>query len=105
MGISFYLLLSSMVEISILELPTIIGIIAFSGVTGLIAFFAPAGIGVREGLLIFFLSKYYPLEIATVLALLQRIWALATDVLLSIFIIIYKVVRINKNNKMISKSH
>jgi uncharacterized membrane protein YbhN (UPF0104 family) len=47
---------------------------------GLLAPFAPAGIGVREGALTYLLSFFIPLPIATVIALLTRPWLLAIEI-------------------------
>lgn len=91
MGFSFFVLVSSYTDVSISNLPIIAGISIFSGVMGLIAIFAPAGIGVREGLIILLLSKIYPVEVATVIAVLQRIWVLAADGGLFLWVIGYRL--------------
>jgi hypothetical protein len=38
-------------------------------------------LGVREGLLIYYLSNYFPLPVATLVALLSRLWMTAAEVL------------------------
>ena len=49
-------------------------------VAGYVAFFAPAGVGVREAAIIGFLTPVMSLEAATVLAVIARIWTTAVEV-------------------------
>jgi uncharacterized membrane protein YbhN (UPF0104 family) len=41
---------------------------------GLIAVFAPMGLGVREGILVYFLSYLMPSAVAVVISILTRLW-------------------------------
>lgn len=59
-----------------LMLSSIAGIIA-----GFFALFAPAGVGVREGVTIGLLVPYMPIEHAMLLAIVARLWQVISDVL------------------------
>jgi uncharacterized membrane protein YbhN (UPF0104 family) len=50
------------------------GALAFANLLGLIAIFAPGGLGVREGILVYFLSYVMPGPVAVVLSVLSRLW-------------------------------
>ena len=57
---------------------------AFSGamVLGFLAVIVPGGLGVREGVLAFLLSNSMPLPVATLVALLYRLWFTLVEVVL-----------------------
>lgn len=73
-GIILFLFISAFHPMSIIHLPALIGIWALSGVTACLIFFVPAGLGIKEVTLALLLSRYLPLPIATVIALLLRVW-------------------------------
>lgn len=73
-GSAFFLLTKSVAEIDIKLLPLFIGFFASSYVVGYIALFAPGGLGVREGVLAYMLSYYVPLPVASLIAVVSRIW-------------------------------
>lgn len=79
MGAAFYCLARG----TGLAVPFWVGASAFAGAyfIGYVSWFAPAGIGVREGFLVAFLSPLLGLENSIVLAALQRVWITATEVL------------------------
>lgn len=52
----------------------------FAGAVGMLAVFAPSGIGVREGVLIVLLTQMFPVETTLALAVLGRVWSMAVDV-------------------------
>jgi hypothetical protein len=57
------------------------------GITiGFFAVFAPAGIGVREGMTAWMLSTYMPLADAVILTVLFRLWLLAVDALFVVIV-------------------
>jgi len=58
-----------------------------AGIIGLFAFFVPAGLGVREGVMVFMLSFLMPPAMAGIIALSSRIWLTFAEVFL--FGIIY----------------
>ncbi len=57
---------------------------ALAGVVGFLALFAPAGLGVREGMLISALAPAISLETATLLAILARVVCTVVEVLLGL---------------------
>jgi uncharacterized membrane protein YbhN (UPF0104 family) len=58
------------------------------GITiGFFAIFAPAGIGVREGLTAWVLSSYMPVADAVILTVLFRLWLLAVDALFVVIVV------------------
>jgi len=73
-GIAFYFLINSVTFITPSKIPIITGSFAISSTIGVMALFAPAGLGVREGILSLLLSNFFPLSLAILLSLLCRIW-------------------------------
>ncbi len=51
---------------------------------GFIAPFAPSGIGVTEGLLVFLLQRYFPLEVSVAIALLFRVLNISKEIVLGL---------------------
>jgi uncharacterized membrane protein YbhN (UPF0104 family) len=50
------------------------GALAISSTLGLIAIFAPSGLGVREGALVYLLSFMMATPVAVIISILTRIW-------------------------------
>ena len=73
-GIGFYLFVQSVFSVSPSHILFLTGALAFSSTLGLIALFAPSGLGVREGVLVYLLSYLMPGSIAVVISVLTRIW-------------------------------
>lgn len=73
-GVGFYLFVSSVYPVSLQYVLFLTGALAISTTLGLIALFAPGGLGVREGALVYLLSWIMPSPVAVVLALLTRLW-------------------------------
>lgn len=63
----------------------IIGVYCFAYVIGFFVPFAPAGIGVREGVLTFVLTPFIDADVAIVLAAVNRIIYFAIEILLALF--------------------
>jgi uncharacterized membrane protein YbhN (UPF0104 family) len=63
------------------DLIFIIGAFNLAGVIGIIAIFAPSGLGVREGVLLLLLSLIMPKELALVVVVASRLWSALVDVL------------------------
>ena len=68
-----------MEPISVLVLPVVIAASAASLIIGLFAVFAPAGLGVREGVGAAILSQIVPLETAVVACVLWRFTQVIMD--------------------------
>lgn len=59
----------------------IVGTFNLAGALGMIAVFAPSGIGVRDGVQLILLSAIFPKEIALAITIFSRLWSAAVDVL------------------------
>jgi len=73
-GIGFYLFVESVIPVSSNYILFLTGALAFSSTLGLIALFAPSGLGVREGALVYLLSFIMPGPVAVIISILTRIW-------------------------------
>ena len=73
-GIGFYFFIDAIYPIAFQHLLFITGSLAISSTIGLIALFAPGGLGVREGALAYLLSFLVPGSVAVILSVLTRIW-------------------------------
>jgi len=73
-GIGFYLFVDSIYPVSTKYILFLTGALAISTTLGLIAIFAPSGIGVREGALVYLLSLIMPSPVAVIISLLARLW-------------------------------
>lgn len=81
-GVGFYFLTSSVTSLPLAKMGEIIGIFSAAGITSIVAFFAPAGLGVREGVLVLSLSRFTPQSVAILVALFARLWMTVSEVLL-----------------------
>lgn len=73
-GAGFYLFIDSVFPVSSTHLLYLTGALAFSSTLGLMALFAPGGLGVREGVLVYLLSFVIPVPIAVIISFLTRLW-------------------------------
>ncbi|HUT35630.1 MAG TPA: lysylphosphatidylglycerol synthase domain-containing protein [Planctomycetota bacterium] len=73
MGLPFYLFVAAFHEMPAARVVDCTGILALALVVGLVALFAPAGIGFREGAIAALLSAYMPLPLAAAIALAFRV--------------------------------
>lgn len=96
-GTGFYYLVCSIYPIEFSQFLYAGGIFGLAVILGMISFFAPSGLGVREGILTLGLSVIMPKEYALIIALIARLWATAAE-LLFIFII-FVLHRIGKAGK------
>lgn len=79
-GIAFSIFIRSLTDYPLELWPVLTSIFAFSYILGFLSIFVPGGLGVREGLLVFYLSGYFPLPVATLIALLSRLWMTTAEV-------------------------
>jgi len=79
-GISTWLISRSVCLLDLSILPNIISITAFSGVMGLLVFFSPAGIGVRDGIFFITLGGVVGPENAALITVLLRVVQTLVDV-------------------------
>jgi uncharacterized membrane protein YbhN (UPF0104 family) len=73
-GIGFYLFVDSVYPVAPQYILFLTGALAISSTLGLIAIFAPSGLGVREGVLVYLLLFMMPPPIAVIISILTRIW-------------------------------
>jgi len=73
-GIGFYLFIDAFYPVAPQYILFLTGAMAISSTLGLIAIFAPSGLGVREGALVYLLSLMMATPIAVILSVLTRIW-------------------------------
>ncbi len=81
-GLGFYLLIVSITDYSVRYLPLAVGVYGLAAVLGMISVFAPAGLGVREGVIVAVLQTTMPVELAVAISIAARFWATAIDLLL-----------------------
>ena len=73
-GVGFYVFVDSVWNISFEHILLLTGALAISSTVGLLALFAPSGLGVREGVLVYLLSSIMPGSVAVILSILTRLW-------------------------------
>lgn len=71
---SVHFLVNSFYEISLSGALVVCGTLVVSVISGVLAFFVPAGLGVREGVGSYLLGLYMPSAVAIVIVLVMRIW-------------------------------
>ncbi len=81
-GLSYFLLARAVdATLSVSHLPFIIGTFNLAGAIGILAVFAPSGLGVREGVQLLLLPLVMPAELALVLTAVTRLWSTGVDLL------------------------
>jgi uncharacterized membrane protein YbhN (UPF0104 family) len=73
-GLGFYLFVDSMYPVALQSILFLTGALAISSTLGLIAIFAPSGLGVREGALVYLLSFMMSTPVAVIISILTRLW-------------------------------
>jgi hypothetical protein len=73
-GIGFYLFVDSIYPVFSKYILFLTGALACSSILGIVAIFAPSGLGVREGALVYFLSFIVATPVAVIISILTRIW-------------------------------
>jgi len=73
-GLGFFFMVNALYKLPLSNLPLMISTIALSYTIGFVTLFAPGGIGVREGIMVVFLSFIIPAPIAIVVSIIARIW-------------------------------
>jgi uncharacterized membrane protein YbhN (UPF0104 family) len=84
-GLAFLVFVKAMAQASFAMYPSFAGAFAFAVNIGFLALIVPGGIGVREGLLVVLLSSlfpaFFPVPVATLIALLARLWVTVAELL------------------------
>lgn len=81
-GVAFVIFINSIYPVAFSNYFFITGTTAGAGLIGMFAIFVPAGLGVREGVLVFTLSFVMPPALAGVIALTSRLWMTFAEVFL-----------------------
>jgi uncharacterized membrane protein YbhN (UPF0104 family) len=82
-GFAFYLILNSLSPVNFKYYIIITGVYGIAGLAGLAAFFAPSGIGVREGVIFLILPAFIPEPTVIVGAIAIRLITTVTELLLA----------------------
>jgi len=77
----YYWLLQAFHRTSVRDTLIFTGIYAISWLVGFVAFVSPSGLGVRDGVQAYLLSFFVPYPVAITIALVQRLWLTAGDLL------------------------
>ncbi len=73
-GVGFYFFVDSVSPVAPQYILFLTGALAISSTLGLVAIFAPGGLGVREGALVYLLSLMMATPTAVIVSILTRIW-------------------------------
>lgn len=82
-GLAFFLFAAALTPMEWRLLPVFAGIFVAAWVMGFVVMLAPQGLGVREGVMVFLLSFYLPVTVASVIAVAFRIWLSLRDLLVA----------------------
>ena len=96
-GIGFYLFIDSVYSVPAGSVLYLTGALAFSSILGLLALFAPGGLGVREGALVYLLSFTMPGSVAVVLSVLTRLWMTLIEI--GLIGVVYLVAQFRRHSK------
>ncbi len=81
-GWSFYFFINSFYPLPVENYFFITGAFAIAAIIGAVAVFAPAGLGVREGVVIFTLSIIFSTAVSSLISILSRLWMTLSEILL-----------------------
>ena len=84
-GIAFYFFVNGLCYVPLDNLLVLTGSLAVAGALGTLSFFAPSGLGVREGVLALLLSNSVVAPIAVLISLLARLWVTVGEALCALF--------------------
>jgi glycosyltransferase 2 family protein len=82
LGVAFCLFINSVFNVPAGHFMYVVGLLALASFSGLISIFTPAGLGVREGIIIFLLATIIPKAVASVISVGSRLLIVAAEVIL-----------------------
>ena len=98
-GVGFYMLTCSIYPIPMSEMLYSAGIFGLSCIIGILAIFAPSGLGVREGILVLGLGLIMPEEYAVLISIVSRLWMTVSELaLIGIAFVVNQVTGIRKKS-------
>lgn len=80
-GVGFYVMVASITDYPIRYLPLAAGTITLAAVAGVVTVITPAGLGVREGVIVAILQFTMPVELAVLVSVVARLWATVVDLI------------------------
>ena len=89
MGVGFALCVNSMVAVRLHDVPALSSVYALSYIGGLLALFSPAGLGIREGMMAYMLTGYFPAPLPSVISVFARVWATAFEVIIFLMVLFF----------------
>lgn len=95
-GVGFYMLVYSIYPVPLSESLFVAGIFAISAIIGILAIFAPSGIGVREGIMIYCLNLILPPDkqvLSVVIAAISRLWVTIPELVLILGAFVYSKIK------------
>ena len=96
-GIGFYFFVNSVYPVAPQCILFLTGALAISSTLGLIALFAPSGLGVREGALVYLLSFMMATPVAVIISILTRIWMTLIEI--GLIGVVYLLGQLQKQEK------
>lgn len=96
-GIGFYLFIDAFYPVAPQYVLFLTGALAISSTLGFIAIFAPSGLGVREGALVYLLSLMMATPIAVIISVLTRLWMTLIEI--GLIGMIYLIRQLKKQKK------
>ena len=94
-GVGFYMLVCSIYPIPFEQMLFTGGIFGLSAIIGIISIFAPAGLGVREGILIAGLLLIMSHEYAVIISVVSRLWGTVSELILILIAFFIEKIRTN----------
>ncbi len=83
-GLTTWLMMRALTTVSVSAIPMVISISVLAGTLGFLAFFSPAGLGVREGVYLLLLSPFIGSEMAVLTAVCLRLLQTLIDLVMGI---------------------
>lgn len=100
LGTGFYCIINSIYRLPVRYFLYTTGSFALATDIGILALFAPSGIGVREAVIITAMSKITPSGIAAIISIIARIWATSSELFwILIVFILSKILNRNSSKK------
>lgn len=104
-GTGFYMLTCSIYPVPASEFLYVAGVYGLSCIIGILAVFAPSGIGVREGIMLLGLGLVMPSEYAMIISIVSRLWQTVAElILIGIAFVVNKTILKNGTLKLPDKN-